>query len=150
MLFTFTYSGKVRGQGRPRFAYGHAYESNTDKRYKLDIRQQYQTRHGPHFGAQPLGVTIDVMRALPKSMPKFVANQDDLGKPDVDNVAKAVLDALKGVAFDDDTQIVSLTVRKFPRVRMDSDRMRITIATVADDLLYPYEFADERGNNEAL
>ena len=33
-------------------------------------------------------------------------------KPDADNLAKAILDALNGVAYPDDAQIVKLTVRK--------------------------------------
>ena len=33
-------------------------------------------------------------------------------KPDLDNIAKAVLDGLNGLAFDDDKQVVSLKVSK--------------------------------------
>lgn len=33
-------------------------------------------------------------------------------KPDIDNIAKAVLDALNSVAYRDDTQIVELQIRK--------------------------------------
>lgn len=33
-------------------------------------------------------------------------------KPDVDNVAKLVLDALNGVAYEDDLQVISLQVEK--------------------------------------
>lgn len=39
--------------------------------------------------------------------------QEDLQKkPDIDNVVKAVLDALNGVAYRDDTQVIELHVRK--------------------------------------
>ena len=34
-------------------------------------------------------------------------------KPDVDNIAKAVLDALNGVIWVDDKQVVELTVKKY-------------------------------------
>ena len=34
-------------------------------------------------------------------------------KPDIDNVAKAILDALNGVAFADDRQIVQVTCEKW-------------------------------------
>lgn len=34
-------------------------------------------------------------------------------KPDVDKLARAVLDALTGIAFDDDRQVVSLVAHKF-------------------------------------
>ena len=33
-------------------------------------------------------------------------------KPDSDNIAKAILDALNGVAYYDDSQIVELTIKK--------------------------------------
>lgn len=34
-------------------------------------------------------------------------------KPDVDNVTKAILDALNGIAFSDDRQIVQVTCEKW-------------------------------------
>ncbi|MDF2537449.1 MAG: Holliday junction resolvase [Herbinix sp.] len=34
-------------------------------------------------------------------------------KPDIDNIAKVILDALNGIAYKDDTQVVTLEVRKF-------------------------------------
>lgn len=34
-------------------------------------------------------------------------------KPDVDNVTKAILDALNGIAFSDDRQIVQVTCAKW-------------------------------------
>ena len=33
-------------------------------------------------------------------------------KPDLDNIAKAVLDSLNGIAYKDDSQIVSMVVSK--------------------------------------
>jgi Holliday junction resolvase RusA-like endonuclease len=34
-------------------------------------------------------------------------------KPDLDNLAKIILDSLNGIAFDDDRQVVRLEVSKF-------------------------------------
>jgi Holliday junction resolvase RusA-like endonuclease len=34
-------------------------------------------------------------------------------KPDLDNIVKAIMDALNGYAFEDDKQVVSITARKF-------------------------------------
>ena len=45
--------------------------------------------------------------------------QADTKKPDVDNIAKNVLDALNGLAWSDDSQITSLSVKKMPRTRCD-------------------------------
>ena len=44
-------------------------------------------------------------------------SHDDLQKPDADNIAKLVLDALNGVAYDDDSQVFALYVLKLPRRR---------------------------------
>ena len=43
-------------------------------------------------------------------------------KPDADNCAKSVLDALNKIAFDDDSQIVELHVNKYY-----SENPRVTI-----------------------
>lgn len=49
-------------------------------------------------------------------------------RPDLDNVAKAVLDALNGLAYNDDSQIVSLTINKYwaevPRVTIKIEEVQ--------------------------
>lgn len=56
----------------------------------------------------PVLVNITYGRELAKSNPKYWAGREDTGKPDLDNVAKSVLDALNGVAFADDSQVVQI------------------------------------------
>nr|DAJ52248.1 MAG TPA: Endodeoxyribonuclease RusA [Caudoviricetes sp.] len=80
---------------------------------------------GPH---EPVIVTIDVYRPLPDGRPRCVRSEPDTYKPDADNVAKLVMDALTGVAWADDSQVVDLHVRKHPRVRGQAERMDITVA----------------------
>lgn len=145
MKQVFTWVGRVRGQGRPRFGNGHAYESKRDIEYKRTIRDLYVMRGCRHFGAAPISVTIDVARHLPIGTPKRVRSVFDTQKPDVDNIAKAVLDALNGVAYDDDKQIISLLVRKFPRVNMDDrlDYLRVTISSVDQQTIWPYVYIPE-------
>lgn len=46
-------------------------------------------------------------------------SEPDIFKPDVDNIAKNVLDALNGVAFTDDRFVVSLLIEKRPRTRCE-------------------------------
>jgi Holliday junction resolvase RusA-like endonuclease len=96
------------------------------------------------------------MRALPKSKHRKFAlpsnllrfldrlfGEPDTFKPDVDNLAKAVMDALNCVAYVDDSQVIELVIRKFPRVKMpdDLDALRVTISPVTD-MLYPYVYRD--------
>lgn len=50
-------------------------------------------------------------------------------KPDIDNIAKAVLDALNSVAYRDDTQIVELQIRKQysekPRLEICMEKLEV-------------------------
>lgn len=56
----------------------------------------------------PVLVYVAYKRELAKSNPKFWSGREDTGKPDLDNVVKSVLDALNGVAFADDSQVVNI------------------------------------------
>jgi len=44
--------------------------------------------------------------------PQFV-NAEPIGRPDLDNYCKAVLDGINGVVFKDDSQVISQTSHKF-------------------------------------
>ncbi|MDI9559696.1 MAG: RusA family crossover junction endodeoxyribonuclease, partial [Pseudomonadota bacterium] len=48
--------------------------------------------------------------ARPKTLPKKVV--DHTKKPDLDNLLKALKDAMTGIVWHDDAQIVSLSARK--------------------------------------
>ncbi|MEG1247059.1 RusA family crossover junction endodeoxyribonuclease, partial [Gordonibacter sp.] len=78
----------------------------------------------------PVSVTIDVFRALPNSRPKRVAYEPDTVSPDADNIAKAVLDGLNGIAYEDDRQVVELHVRKHNRMRRAGDSVRFSVKAV--------------------
>lgn len=80
---------------------------------------------GPH---EPVILNVDAYRPLPESRPKRVCSEPDTYKPDADNEAKLVMDALNGLAWADDAQVVDLHVRKHPRARGQSARMDISIA----------------------
>ena len=62
--------------------------------------------------------TIIAYFAVPKSYSKakrldcVLNNLRPTKKPDADNIAKIILDSLNGIAYDDDSQIVELTVIK--------------------------------------
>lgn len=80
---------------------------------------------GPH---EPVILTVDAYRPLPESRPKRVLSEPDTYKPDSDNEGKLVMDALNGLVWADDAQVVDLHVVKHPRVRGQSARMDITVA----------------------
>lgn len=67
---------------------------------------------------QPLSMSIMAFFEIPKSTTKKDRKLIETGalhpvkKPDADNIAKVVCDALNGVAYKDDTQITMLTISK--------------------------------------
>lgn len=108
---TFTWPGMPRGQGRPRFsrATGVAYKASEDKAFERALRLAYQARHGDK---PPLAgpFALDIVAVYPP--PQRLNRELPTVKPDLDNVCKAVLDALNGVAYTDDKNNVSLEARK--------------------------------------
>lgn len=79
-------------------------------------------------------IQIDTQRPCAKSTPKYKQGAPDLEKPDVDNTAKQVLDALKGIAWKDDQQITKLTIQKHPRFMRRNAYMRIRITYIQNTL----------------
>lgn len=66
-------------------------------------------------GSEPVSVIIDFVVGRPKSHLRKAGIREDaprLPRADLDNMAKAVLDALIGVAFVDDSQVSRLVAEK--------------------------------------
>lgn len=113
--------GKPFGKQRPRFTKrGVTYTPSETSKHEKEIALAYRQKYGAlKFPPQvPLGVTVTAYLPIPKNAPKYKIPDMLSGvirpavKPDWDNIAKLVCDALNGVAFDDDKQIVSARVEK--------------------------------------
>lgn len=105
-------------KGRPRFTRtGHAYTPQKTSHYEEQIRALYDLHRGPCFEG-PIEVRLQFNMPIPKSATKKMRRQIEEGadahikKPDLDNLAKAVLDALNGIAFTDDSQIAKIKMEK--------------------------------------
>lgn len=105
------YVNSVPIKRRPRFANGRAYVDKATKSDEAAIRAAYS---GPKFTG-PVGLRVLAFKPL-KSV-KRGEQRPFIEKPDTDNIAKAVMDGLNGVAYDDDAQVVELHVKKLPRSR---------------------------------
>lgn len=109
---------EVSASARPRVTRNGTYFTARTKRLRSNVRRAWEkSGHGVVKG--PVMVTIRSFRKLPESRPKKITSEPDIYKPDLDNVAKNVLDALNGVAFEDDRLVVSLIVEKRPRTRCE-------------------------------
>ena len=60
----------------------------------------------------PLKAVLRIHLPALKSGPKALRSAPPTGRPDLDNVVKAVLDALNGVLYADDAQVVTLEAYK--------------------------------------
>jgi Holliday junction resolvase RusA-like endonuclease len=66
----------------------------------------------------PVSVYLYVRLPIPQSYPKkrreacLSGAEKPCKKPDIDNIAKTYLDAMNGVIFVDDTQVIDLHVKK--------------------------------------
>lgn len=110
-------------KGRPRFnktQYGVVpYTPPKTKRFEQDVALLYIQSDSPKFERNvPIEVSIEFGMVIPASTTKKKKAQMLQGlihhtvKPDLDNLTKAVLDALNNLAWHDDSQIVRLNVRK--------------------------------------
>lgn len=100
---------------------GHAYTPNKTVRYEKYTKALYYKKYREIFlkGAISAHILVYSMRPkyhygtgknslkLKKRAPEY-----DLTKPDVDNIAKIILDALNGIAYKDDNQIIELYIKK--------------------------------------
>lgn len=114
-------------QGR----YGNAYVPPKTRAFKtalaLLVRREF--KHLPMEGA--LSLSIRFIVKMPKRMPKRVPILHPITRPDLDNYLKAVKDALSGVVWLDDSQVVKYKevekvydyVNKTPRIELLVEEM---------------------------
>lgn len=121
MTCDFEIEGKPTGKGRPRFKrmgnFVQTYTPEATKEYEKLVGMRFQNSGGA-ITDKPVRVEIVAFFAPPKSTKKrdrieMLANRIlPEKKPDVDNIAKIILDALNGIAYKDDSQVVDLSVKK--------------------------------------
>lgn len=118
-MFTFTIFAEPTGKARPRVTTHGTYTPKKTKDYEKLVQLEYRKQGGRDYGERQLQVEITANFPIPKSKPKnkrveMLAGQvRPTKKPDCDNIAKAILDALNGIAYHDDSQIVTLAVEKW-------------------------------------
>lgn len=121
MMCDFEIEGKPVGKGRPRFKrmgnFVQTYTPANTAEYEKLVRLRFQNAGGV-ITDKPVRVEITAFFAPPKSVRKkdkieMLANRIlPEKKPDCDNIAKIILDALNKIAYKDDAQVVELSVKK--------------------------------------
>jgi Holliday junction resolvase RusA-like endonuclease len=121
-MIKFTIYGEPVAQGRPRAStqggFVRMYDPAKSREYKNYVRLAAAEFAPPKLLEGPLAMMVVAFRAIPKSYSKKKAAAAEAGqvypvsKPDADNYLKGVKDALKGVMWMDDSQVVDAYVRK--------------------------------------
>lgn len=130
-MISFTIPGEPQGKARARTGKGFAYTPEKTVLYENLIKSIFMSEGCKRFDGEgrPLEMDIKAYYKIPKSTSKNVrqfmldGHSRPTKKPDADNVLKVCADALNGVAYYDDTQIVRATVEKWygdePRVEIE-------------------------------
>ena len=74
-----------------------------------------------------VSVEVDVYPKLPKNTPKKITSLPAMKKPDLDNVLKVVMDALEGVAYDNDAQVTKTRAERHDMQRIEWDYIIVTV-----------------------
>ena len=113
--------GQPIGKGRPRFTrMGRVYTPEKTRRYEHRLAAEasnWMVLRQLDPIVCPCKVMIKAQFEIPKSWTnkkkaQAAAFEINPGKPDIDNVAKIVLDSLNRVVFEDDQQVYDLKVIK--------------------------------------
>lgn len=114
MLIQMVLPFKAVGKGRPRWTGTRMVTPETTKVFEQQVAYRYKV-HG-HMFSGPVSIKIDCGFAPPKAASKkardAMIGQVYTHKPDADNITKAILDALNGVAYADDRMVWSVSCVK--------------------------------------
>ena len=138
-MISFTVYGAAVPKQRPRISGNRAYTPKRTKDYEERVLEEFRSSYRgffPAFGKDtPVRICISIYQEIPKSWSKKKRLQAELGEivplsrnGDVDNIAKSILDALNGFAYEDDCQVTTLIITKqygakpCAEVRLGEDR----------------------------
>lgn len=142
MKIEFIVPGNPVGKARPRHTKsGHTYTPEKTTTYENLVKLMYSQKYkGVVFDTDvPLAISIEAYMPIPQSASKKKADMMKQNillptkKPDCDNIAKIICDALNGVAYPDDKQIVSMLVSKR---YSDNPYVKISIWDVREETVY--------------
>jgi len=133
-MYEFTVPGRPVGKGRPRVTRrGITYTPKKTRDYEALVKG-YARAASVEPLEGPVSITVHFTLLMAKSWPK-VKRRAFAGKyvsqhPDLDNMLKAIMDALDGIAYNKDSQVASIHASK-----MWTDNPKLEGANVYIDAL---------------
>lgn len=119
-MIKFVVFGKPVAKARPRMTrQGFAYTPPKTVNYENLIKYTFQSEfpsHEPFLGLIEANITciFDIPKSYSKKKTKELleTHNNYNHKPDLDNIAKIILDSLNGIAYKDDSQVTILHINK--------------------------------------
>ena len=137
MQVSFTVIGEPKGKQRPRVVHTGGrtmtYTPGQTVMYENLVRYSYMEQVGRVKLKAPVKADITAVFPIPKSVSKKQRERMTAGevlhtkKADSDNIAKAILDSVNKIAYDDDAGVAVLTVRK---VYGETPRVDVTLTEI--------------------
>lgn len=133
--------GEIKTKQRPRArimgGFAQVYTPKDTINYENYIRSEYMRQCNDYsFKDKPLAVIVDCYFKANKTLEALgedVALLPCKTHKDLDNICKLV-DALNGIAWEDDKQIIQLSAYK--QYTLDNERLEITIVDLSDEFKY--------------
>ena len=129
--------GKPEPQGRPRASRARnriiMRDPETSRNYKRSVAWQAKSQWNKRPLEGALAVEMDIYRQIPKSTSNVRRERKNakeirpIVRPDIDNYTKSVLDALDGIVWKDDAQVVTLSANKY---YSDDPRVELTVRQI--------------------
>lgn len=133
-MISFTVPGIPIAQPRVKATaiggYVRVYTPKTADAYKASVALAFGQAYSGSPLTGPVAASIEFVMPRTKSMiwkTRPMPSAPHAKRPDIDNLAKAVMDALLGLAWNDDAQVYELTMRKFIASGDDQPRTLIRI-----------------------
>lgn len=137
-MIEFTIPGEPKSKARHRTSKkGFNYTPKETVDYENWVKQCFVIEHGQTMLEGQIKATIKAYFGIPKSYSKKKRAAIEEGslrptkKPDSDNLAKSILDSLNGIAYKDDSAVVTLQVDKFfanePRVEVTLEEIGVIL-----------------------
>jgi len=133
MNVSFTVPGEPVAQGRPRITTingrARAFDPKKSRSYKAVVSDRAENAmkcRAPIEGAVDLSVTAYF--TCPKSRHRKRtprAQEPRVQRPDIDNVVKAIKDAMTGIVWLDDSQVVRLQALKFTAAQGEPPKVEV-------------------------
>lgn len=124
---------RIAGKGRKQFVQSYVPADHEVHGFKAAVKKA-ALEAGGAVAEGPVAVSLAFLLPFPESArrkTKPTPRRRHTGKPDADNLAKSVLDALTGLLWHDDAQVAELTVSKFVAADHEAPGVAVEVRALA-------------------